>query len=74
MIPGTSGYRQSTLLPPHALWLALLCQVPMLAASWPLRPGMPADLIAVAGDPLADVTELERMRFVMRGGRVYRAD
>lgn len=42
MIPGTSGYRQSTLLPPHALWLALLCQVPMLAASWPLRPGMPA--------------------------------
>lgn len=39
-----------------------------------LRPGMPADLIAVAGDPLSDVTELERVRFVMRGGRVYRAD
>ena len=39
-----------------------------------LRPGMPADLIAVAGDPLADVTELERVRFVMRGGRIYRAD
>lgn len=39
-----------------------------------LRPGMPADLIAVHGDPLADVTELERVRFVMRAGRVYRMD
>jgi imidazolonepropionase-like amidohydrolase len=36
--------------------------------------GMPADLIAVGGDPLTDVTELERVRFVMRGGVVYRAD
>jgi len=36
--------------------------------------GMPADLIAVTGDPLTDVTELERVRFVMRGGVVYRAE
>jgi len=36
--------------------------------------GMPADLIAVGGDPLTDVTELERVRFVMRGGMVYRAE
>ena len=34
--------------------------------------GMPADLIAVGGDPLTDVTELERVRFVMKGGVVYR--
>lgn len=38
-----------------------------------LAPGKAADLIAVRGDPLADVTELERVRFVMRGGRVYKS-
>ena len=36
--------------------------------------GRPADIIAVAGDPLSDVTELERVRFVMKGGVVYRDD
>ena len=36
--------------------------------------GMPADLIAVRGDPLGDVTELERVRFVMKGGVVYRTE
>ncbi|WP_125257728.1 metal-dependent hydrolase family protein [Brevundimonas fluminis] len=39
-----------------------------------LLPGMPADLIAVSGDPLQDVTELERVRFVMKGGVVHRDD
>lgn len=39
-----------------------------------LRPGLAADLIAVRGDPLADVTELERVRFVMHAGRIYRED
>ena len=29
-----------------------------------------ADLIAVSGDPLADVTEMERVQFVMKGGVV----
>lgn len=39
-----------------------------------LAPGMPADLIAVSGDPLSDVTELERVRFVMKNGQVFRQD
>lgn len=39
-----------------------------------LAVGMPADLIAVSGDPLTDVTELERVRFVMKGGQVVRGD
>ena len=33
-----------------------------------------ADLIAVAGDPLTDITELERVQFVMKGGQVVRND
>lgn len=38
-----------------------------------VAPGRFADLIAVDGDPLADVTELERVRFVMKGGAVVKA-
>ncbi|MGC2695663.1 MAG: amidohydrolase family protein [Candidatus Angelobacter sp.] len=37
-----------------------------------LEPGKFADVIAVSGDPLADVTELERVQFVMKGGEVVR--
>ncbi len=39
-----------------------------------IRPGRWADIIAVSGDPLADITELERVQFVMKGGVVYRAN
>lgn len=39
-----------------------------------IEPGKFADIIAVAGDPLRDISELERVRFVMKGGEVYRND
>jgi imidazolonepropionase-like amidohydrolase len=37
-----------------------------------IEPGKLADIVAVAGDPTRDVTELERVRFVMKGGEVFR--
>jgi imidazolonepropionase-like amidohydrolase len=44
---------------------------------WPgkagsLEPGAWADIVAVDGDPLKDVTTLERVKFVMKGGEVVR--
>jgi imidazolonepropionase-like amidohydrolase len=39
-----------------------------------IEPGKFADLVAVAGDPVADITELERAHFVMKNGAVVRND
>jgi len=36
-----------------------------------IEPGKLADIVAVPGDPLADVTRLEQVRFVMKNGVVY---
>jgi imidazolonepropionase-like amidohydrolase len=37
-----------------------------------LEPGKRADIIAVGGDPLTDVTVLKQVRFVMKDGRVIK--
>jgi imidazolonepropionase-like amidohydrolase len=37
-----------------------------------IAPGMFADLVAVAGDPLEDISLLEDVRFVMKGGAVVK--
>ena len=37
-----------------------------------IEPGKFADIVAVTGDPLKDITELERIRFVMKGGEIIR--
>ena len=39
-----------------------------------IEKGKFADLIAVSGDPLADITEFQRVGFVMKGGKVIRND
>ncbi len=38
-----------------------------------IAPGKHADLIAVAGNPLQDITELERVTWVMKGGTVWKS-
>lgn len=39
-----------------------------------IAPGKYADLIAVTNDPLADITTLEHVQFVMKGGQVYKSE
>jgi imidazolonepropionase-like amidohydrolase len=37
-----------------------------------VEPGKWADLVAVSGDPLKDITELQKVKFVMKGGTVFK--
>jgi imidazolonepropionase-like amidohydrolase len=37
-----------------------------------IEKGKFADIIAVSGNPLQDVTEMERVKFVMKGGSIVR--
>ena len=37
-----------------------------------LAPGYEADIIALEGDPLKDITAVRRVTFVMKGGVVYK--
>jgi len=65
--------------PSQALLMAFSVAAQALNYGWSdrigtIEKGKFADLIAVAGDPLADVGELQRVRFVMKGGVVVRND
>jgi len=37
-----------------------------------IEPGKYADIVAVDGDPLSDITVMEKVAFVMKGGEVYK--
>ena len=63
--------------PAQALQSAYLPAATMLNYHWEqhvgsIEKGKFADIIAVAGNPLVDVTEMQRVRFVMKGGLVVR--
>ena len=63
----------------QALQTAYLPSAQMLNYGWEnqigaIEKGKFADIIAVSGNPIADVTEMERVRFVMKGGVIIRND
>jgi imidazolonepropionase-like amidohydrolase len=65
--------------PVQALQTAYLPAAQMLNYGWEnqigaIEKGKFADIIAISGDPIADVTEMERVRFVMKGGAIVRND
>jgi len=70
------GYMVEAGMPPiEAILSATRGAADLLGASdriGSVQPGRLADIIAVEGDPVADISELRRVTFVMKGGVVYK--
>jgi imidazolonepropionase-like amidohydrolase len=68
---------KATMAPADALFAATRNAADLIGASdriGSVQPGRYADIVAVDGDPLKDVEEFEKVRFVMKGGIVYKKD
>ncbi len=68
---------QNGMTPMQAIQAATVADADLLGLGDKLgavRPGRLADLIAVRGDPLADIRVLEDVRFVMKQGEIYKQD
>jgi len=67
--------KRASVTPAHAIQAGTLTNAE--AMGWAdrigsLEKGKFADLVAVAGNPLTDITELQRVKFVMKGGKIIR--
>jgi imidazolonepropionase-like amidohydrolase len=68
---------KATMPPADALFAATRNAADLIGVSdkiGSIQPGRFADIVAVAGDPMKDVQEFEKVRFVMKGGVVYKQD
>jgi len=70
-------YVEFGLTPAQSLQTAFMGAAKVLNYGWAdrvgsLEPGKYADVIAVSGNPLDDITEMERVKFVMKGGVVLK--
>ena len=74
---GMVEYVKYGMTPAQALQTTFIGAASVLNYNWAkdvgtLEPGKFADIIAVSGDPLKDITEIERVKFVMKGGVVVK--
>lgn len=63
--------------PAYALRMATIVNaeiVHMADSIGSIEKGKFADLVAVSGDPLKDITEMQRIKFVMKGGQIVKND
>jgi imidazolonepropionase-like amidohydrolase len=72
-------YAKWGMTPAQAIQSAYLSAARLLNYNWDtqigsIEKGKFADIIAVSGNPLADISELERVKFVMKGGMVVKND
>ena len=71
------AYQEAGMSPLEVLRAATLNSADLLGMGdriGAIEPGKFADIIAVDGDPLKNVQDLQRVRFVMKGGQIVRND